>query len=233
LAQEQEKEDQLQKSLGWHENERTKKSRKEVIPTLPGEDNLIAEQFRSQREDHAKEASHLQEVSKRLAERASLLREQKMREDEGSRADAEEYDRAKTLLERGTSSVQRVIDARRATLLSATRALQTGAEAAQVALAQQEIARNLQKLHDQHRTKLMSDLQDTRMKIVRIEAQLAANSEKLTIIGSMRSSWISGNGGRPNIVIQRDINRKAETIDASESTPLLPGDVVEVTLRAR
>jgi len=232
LIEELEKERHLQAELGLEGEGQPDDPYLDEKPALVRElAGLIADQLRTEQEDFEKGIAHLRETAKLLSVRASLLTEQRAREEEGSRADSEEFDRMQSLLEKGTTSAQRVTDARRATLLSATRALQTGAEAAQVARDRDDINREVQKLQDERRIKLLADLRESRMKRIRIESQLAAVNEKLLLAGAMRSLWANGRAGRRAIVVHRTMNDTQEEIVGSEDTRLLPGDVVEIALQ--
>lgn len=193
-------------------------------------DGLVARQIRVQAADYEKEITHLREAWRQLSIRASLLDEQRAREEEGSLADSQEFDRAKALLEKGTTSTQRVTDARRAMLLSATRALQTGAEASQVKMALDEMHRTLQKRHDDYRIRILTELRDSQSRFVRLQAQLAAARQKLGLVGGLKSMWANGGGGEPEIVVYRSSNGKEEKISGNEGTVLLPGDAVEIAL---
>ncbi len=230
LVQAVEKKKQLEAELGIKSD-----SIQIEVPRTPSAQAavaILAQQFQAQREDFEREVKHLQDTYKRMAVRTTFLNQQKEREEEGMKADVEELERAKSLLERGTTSTQRVSEARRAMLASATRALQTGAEAAQAALVQYEADRAVQKLQEQRRLRLLDDLQETNTRLVRIQAQLNAAKQKLAFVGSMKSIW--SNVGEPNarILIHRNANEEGKSFLGNGSTPLLPGDVVEVALQA-
>jgi polysaccharide export outer membrane protein len=146
------------------------------------------------------------------------------------KADIEELERAKSLLERGTTSTQRVSEARRAMLASATRALQTGAEAAQAALVQNEADRAVHKLKEQRRLRLLEDLQETNSRLIRVGSQLNAAKQKLAFVGSMKSNFSNGGDSAARITIHRNANGESKSLSGNGSTVLLPGDVVEVAL---
>lgn len=232
LIEEMEKERHLQERLGMESEDssegavRTAKS--PLVKELAG---LIADELSTEQEDFEAGLAHLRDTAKLLAARAELLEEQKEREEEGTKADSEEFERMQALLERGTTSAQRVSDARRATLLSATRALQTGAEAAQVARDRDDIHRTMQKLQNERRAKLLSDLRESRMRRIQIEARLAAVNEKLLLAGAVRSLWATGGASQPTIVVHRNMNGTQEEFVGSEDTQLLPGDVVKIALK--
>jgi polysaccharide export outer membrane protein len=233
LIEEMEKERHLEAQLGVETTEEGPEdmppnAKSPLVKELAG---LIADELRTEQEDFEKGIVHLRGTAKLLSARAELLEEQREREEEGTRADSEEFERMQALLEKGTTSAQRVSDARRATLLSATRALQTGAEAAQVARDRDDIHRTVQKLQNERRAKLLADLRESRMRRIQIEARLAAVNEKLLLSGAVRSVWATGGTSRPTIVVHRNMNGTHEEFVGSEDTQLLPGDVVKIALR--
>src|SRR5690349_24556641 len=77
--------------------------------------------------DYQKEKTFLQRGLKHGDEEIVVLSEQQKKEEQGAQADVEELQRMVELFGKGTLVSQRIIDARRAVLLSATRRLQTSA----------------------------------------------------------------------------------------------------------
>ncbi|MBM6584154.1 polysaccharide biosynthesis/export family protein [Microvirga sp. BT689] len=192
--------------------------------------SYMAEQFRAQDVDFQNDVAHLRRTTEQIGNRSSALDEKKTKEEEGLKADIEDFERSKALLEKGTTSIQRVTDARRAMLLSATRALQTEVEAARATLEKDQIARSMQKLQDQRRIRIFTELQDNAAKIRRIQTQLKAVKGKLTLVGALKSAWNDSKMTQPQIVVHRTDGKQREQIAATEDTPLMPGDSVEVIL---
>jgi polysaccharide export outer membrane protein len=230
LAQAVEKKKHLELELGMKHDEGDEE-RSPRFSNMEAASELIAQQFQAQREDFEREVKHLQDSHKRISVRTTFLNQQKEREEEGMKADVEELERAKSLLERGTTSTQRVSEARRAMLASATRALQTGAEAAQAALVQFEADRAVHKLKEQRRLRLLEDLQETNSRLIRVESQLNAAKQKLAFVGSMKSNFSNGGDSAARITIHRNANGESKSFSGNGSTVLLPGDVVEVALQ--
>ncbi|MBA1157015.1 polysaccharide biosynthesis/export family protein [Microvirga mediterraneensis] len=230
LAQALEKKKQLQLELGIKPEE-GEDSELPRTPAAQAAASLVAQQFQTQREDFDREVKHLQDTYKRVSVRTAFLNQQKDREEEGMKADVEELDRAKALLERGTTSTQRVSEARRAMLASATRALQTGAEAAQASLVQYEADRAVEKLQEQRHLRLLEDLQETNTRLIRIRAQLNAAKQKLAFVGAMKSTWSTASGPNARIMIHRNVNGESKSFLGTGATLLMPGDAVEVALQ--
>jgi polysaccharide export outer membrane protein len=128
--------------------------------------------------------------------------------------------------------VQRIVDARRALLLSSTRQLETAAQLAQVERQRQEFSRRSDKLGDQRRIDLLAELQDANVKLAGIRAKLEASGEKLMYVGMVRSQLVRGSGSKPQVSLFRKNDKgRSERLDVVEDAELLPGDVVEVALQ--
>ena len=94
------------------------------------------------------------------ADRIAVVEKQRQQEEEGSRADTVELQRMVDLLSRGQEISPRVTEARRALLLSSTRALQVNVELLELKRQQSESARNVQHFEDDRRIALLNELQD-------------------------------------------------------------------------
>lgn len=230
LAVEGERIRQLQAQL-----QRNPATAPESAPKPPGpsteEARVLADRLRMQQDDFAKQKRYVQASADFASSRASMLQEQKAKEEEGSKADIEDFERSRSLFEKGTVSTQRVSDARRAMLLSSTRALQTAVEATRAQREYEEATRGSQQLEDQNRIRLLTELQDALSRRSRITAQLAAAQQKLAIAGAMKSVWTEGPDLTVITLFRVDESGVEKQINATESTTLLPGDVVEVAIK--
>ncbi|MEZ0168125.1 polysaccharide biosynthesis/export family protein [Microvirga sp. TS319] len=195
------------------------------------EANILAERLRMQQQDFTKQLHYILASAAFASSRAAVLTEQKSKEEEGSKADIEDFERSRSLFEKGTVSTQRVSDARRAMLLSSTRALQTAVEATRAQRESEEATRSSQQLQDQNRIRLLTELQDAMSRRTRITAQLSAAQQKLAIAGAMKSVWTQGPDAIVITLYRRDESGVENKIDANESMGLLPGDVVEVAIK--
>lgn len=81
----------------------------------------------------------------------------------------------------------------------------------------------------------MSKLQTTQVLLQTLEAKINGAGEKLLYSGAMKSQLARGSGGRPEVVVFRKsatpTNKTSIRLDADQDEELLPGDVVEVSLR--
>jgi polysaccharide export outer membrane protein len=192
--------------------------------------SVEAEYLRTEQADYEREKAFLELSIKQGDEQIKVLSEQNSKEEQGMQADAEELQRVNELFGKGALPSPRVTDARRAVLLSSTRKLQTAAQLMQVKKQQDDIARQLERLDDQRRIKLLQDLQDARMRLGQIRARLQSVGEKL-LYTAARSQVVRGNELKPELTVIRKGKSVPERIIVDQDSELQPGDVVEVALR--
>jgi polysaccharide biosynthesis/export protein len=190
-----------------------------------------AERLRTEQVDYDREKAFLELSFNQNREQIKVLAEQEAKQQEGMQADAEELRKLTELLGKGMLLSARVTEARRAMLLSSTMALQTAAQLMQMKRQQAEVARQLVRLGDQRRIKLLQELQEARTTLSQVRAKLQSTGEKLEYAGA-RSQLMRGNELRPEIVLIRKGEKGRERIAANEDSELQPGDVVEVVLRS-
>lgn len=185
----------------------------------------------SEQGDYARERTFLKRGLDQLAAQSDILSRQQKDEEKGLKIDTEELERLTELLGRGATIAQRVTDARRAALLSSTRALQTTAQLMQATRQREEFMRQLERLDDLRRAKLLTDLSDRIAKAQQLQARARALNLKMAGLAAKPQDDF---GARRLPVIQI-IRRNAdghERLPAHEDSELRPGDVVEVALKA-
>jgi len=173
----------------------------------------------------------LQRAVKQGYEQIAVLTEQKKTEQSGVDADAEELQRSLDLYARGTLTSPRVTDARRAVLLSSSRALQTNVQLIQLQRQQDETSRQLEQLDDVRRVELLRELQESQVRLAEIQAKLQGVGDKLAYTSLLKSRVGRGSGPKPEIAVIRKNGDDRERLDATEDMELQPGDVVEISLR--
>jgi polysaccharide export outer membrane protein len=99
----------------------------------------------------------------------------------------------------------------------------------QVKKQQEDVARQLERLDDQRRIKLLQDLQDARMRLGQVRARLQSTSEKLRYTAA-RSQLVQGNELKQELTVIRKGKSGRERIIVDDDSELQPGDVVEVAL---
>jgi polysaccharide export outer membrane protein len=193
--------------------------------------NVEAEQFKTRQADERAERTFLERGIVQADEQIQVLSEQQKTEDQGAQADVEELERAKELYSRGTLTMLRVSDARRAMLLSSTRKLQTTAQLMQTRRQRDDFSRQIERLDGQRRSDMLRELQDATLALSRIRFKLQSTGEKLQYTAFAKSQLARGFGTKPAIIIVRNGAKGSENMLANEDFELQPGDVVEIALR--
>jgi len=193
--------------------------------------HLENEQLKSRQSEHDREKAFLQSAVKMSDTQIAVLSEQLQQEDQGVKEDTQELQRITDLLGKGSATVLRLTDARRALLLSSTRKLQTTAQLMLQTRQRQDSARQFERLDEQRKVRLLQELQDADVKVNQIKAKLQGLAEKIQYTGLIRSQLVRGPGGTPDIVVIRTRPTGRERFVADEETELQPGDVIEVALR--
>jgi polysaccharide export outer membrane protein len=194
--------------------------------------SLESEQLKARQADYERERAFLRHAIKQAGEQIEVLTVQEQKEEQGAQADADELQRSIDLYGKGSLPSPRVMDARRALLLSSTRRLQTAAQLVQVRRQLDDLSRQLERLGDQRRINLLRELQDAGVRLGESRARLRSIGEKLQYTALVRSRLARGNGNKPEITILRKGAKGWEHLIAEEETELRPGDVVEVALRS-
>jgi polysaccharide export outer membrane protein len=192
---------------------------------------LESEELKTRLADYEREKAYLQRSVDQTAAEIGVLSEQESKEEQGTEADADELKRATDLYSRGTLTSTRVTDARRAVLLSSTRKLQITAQLMQVRKQQDDFARQLQRLDDERKIKLLQELQDANVKLAQTRAKLSGVREKLEYSAQVRSQLTRATSGSPQITVIRKGEKGWDRASANEDFELQPGDVIEIALR--
>ncbi len=192
---------------------------------------LAEQQLRVQMTDIAKEKDHLQRSLNRTQTQFASLSEQQAKEKEGVTADAEDYDTVRALFQRGAVVTTRLTDARRAVLLSSTRALQTTVQLTQLERDKSEVGRKLERVDDVQAMDALEKLQVAENNLATYRSRLNSINDKLVYTGALRAQLLSGSRAQAAIAIYRQSGPSKTQIDAAEDTALLPGDVVEIALK--
>ncbi len=211
---------------------------RKAIPPAPVPDVTISQivnleiEYRTTRDsDHERAKDFLRRSMQQADEQIQALSEQRQNEGEGLQLDAQELQKARASYGNGLLPSPKVHDARRAVLLSATRHLQTTVQLMQMKRWRGELARELEKIDDQRRIRLLAELQDAAVKLTGERAKLQSAEEKLQLAG-MRPPRASDGAGKTDIAVFRSSVNGKERLRVDSDTELQPGDVVEVALRA-
>jgi polysaccharide biosynthesis/export protein len=200
---------------------------KERLAEIETSENAI---FQARMADYQREHDFLKSTIDQADARIAVVEKQQAEEEQGSRADTLELKRLVELVSKGQETNPRVTDARRALLLSSTRALQVNVELLELKRQKSDSARKAQHFEDDRRIALLKELEDT------TSAKTIAQIKTQALESELRS------GGRPaslgmeddtprtiEVVRQGTGNRSKFLVD--EDYVLMPGDVINVMLQ--
>lgn len=190
-----------------------------------------AQQLSARNADYQNEKNYLQVAIQQSSKRLAVLLEQQRKEQQGEEADAEDMQRVEGLFQKGAVPITRITEARRVSLLSSTRRLETSVRVAQVEREREDFQRRLQKLDDQRRIDLMKELDDASLTLTSIRSKLHAAGEKLLYTGAANLQLTGAEASKPNLVLFRKSGNVGGQLIADADMELQPGDVVEVTLK--
>jgi len=194
--------------------------------------NLEVEYRTSRLSDHERARDYLRNSMKLADEQIVILSEQQKKEEQGVQADTQELEKAKEAFGRGSLPSPRVTEQRRAVLLSSTRYLQTTAQLMQVKRLRGELVRELEKIDDHRRMRLLAELQEAEVKLTGERVKLQITEEKLQLVGLRPPRAPDGSSKFDIMVFRRGVRGGGERLTVDTDTELQPGDVVEVALRS-
>jgi polysaccharide export outer membrane protein len=189
-------------------------------------------QFNVRTENLKKEKSHLESMISKAEDRLRTLVEKRKASESGRKDDMIDYERVRELFNKGMTPTTRLSEARRSVLISETQVLQTISEISQAERQRDVDSRQRVKLDEDRRAELLTEAQDTRVKMAQVESKIQATSEKLVYTAALQSQLTHGTSRKPEVIIFRKGEAGAERIAADEDTELFPGDVIEVVLKA-
>ncbi|MFC1459429.1 polysaccharide biosynthesis/export family protein [Microvirga arabica] len=194
--------------------------------------SVETQQLNARKIDREKERVHLQESIKNVNAQLGVLAEKKMRDEEAIKADTVEFEKVKELLQKGMAPTTRLSEARRALVASASQLLQTVVETNNMERQKGEYIKLLERQDTQMRIEALRELQDATLKLEQISARLQSTGEKLGYSSLLQSQLTQSKLEKPVIWVHRRGEEGPEQIRATEDTELMPGDVVDVALRA-
>ena len=209
-----------------------------AIPPAPVPDAVISQMvsletkyLKASSVDHERQKDFLQRSIAEASKQFQVLSEQKQSEEEGVRADEQDLQKARTAFGNGSLPSFRVAEFRRSVLYSATRQLQATNQLMQVERFRAESARELEKIDDQRRVRLLAELQDASVKLTGERAKLQGVEEKLRLAGLRPPRSSDGDAGKVDITLFRGGPNGKQRHIADADTELQPGDVIEIALR--
>ena len=188
---------------------------------------LEAERLASREAGQAKEKTHLQQSAEKVEKHLALLTERRAKEAASLEADQGDFNRASELFRNGITVAGRVSEARRTVLLSATQLLQTDAS---IAAAERELLtlrRESARLDERRRDALITELQDTTLRIQNLQAKLMFAAQQVALLPSPNPQALDTD--EVQVVVVRRTGAGRQRITAELDTELMPGDVVEIS----
>ncbi|WP_210186088.1 polysaccharide biosynthesis/export family protein [Beijerinckia sp. 28-YEA-48] len=184
--------------------------------------------------DYHKQKQSYQSAGQVLSEQSAMLTKLQKQEEEGAGADRDDLKKLMDLLARGQVTSTRVIDARRAFLLSSTRALQVSEELLSIRRQSEENARQFDHYESDRQVALLQESQQATLDMNTALTKQRGIEDKIHVIYSGRFDASDGDRERVEVKVTRKThNNVPETLAADASVPLQPGDVVEVSLGRR
>jgi polysaccharide export outer membrane protein len=181
--------------------------------------------------DYQRERDFLKTAVSQASDQIAVVEKQQVEEEEGSRADTVELQRMVELRSLGQEINPRVTDARRALLLSSTRALQVNVQLLELKRQQAESARNVQHFEDDRRITLLKELQDATA--AKTMAQVKSRALEVELNEPSRASSLDPLSERLRQTVQ--VVRRTGTVSTKSNVDddfvLMPGDVIEVTIQ--
>jgi polysaccharide export outer membrane protein len=181
--------------------------------------------------EYERERTFLKSSLDQSDERISVVQKQQTEEEEGTRADTAELKRLVDLLSRGQEINPRVTEARRALLLSSTRALQVNVELLDLKRQKSESARRIQQFEDNRRVALLKELEDATSARAVAQIKLEALGTELKMARTPLPAQLQGDAPRRIEVVRQGGNGQTRFL-VDEDFALAPGDVIDVALGA-
>jgi polysaccharide biosynthesis/export protein len=161
-----------------------------------------------------------------LENNAHVLDQQEAAESGGLQSDQEEFDRVQNTFKQGFAPGTRVMEARRAVLLSSTRSLQARLASEQAKVLLETGKRDLAEFQDQQRAGLLRELSEANANLAVLQVRIDTAHQKLAYVAG-RTFDLTDVEDQARLVLVRPAQGP---VPCALETELLPGDVVQVTL---
>ena len=163
-----------------------------------------------------------------LTARIKTLNRQKTAEEQGLQFDEDEVERIKEQARTGLSPINRIAEARRVSLISATRVLQIGVASATAEREKEQSTRDGEAVLSKRREDVLTELQDARAKFEAARADIQSAGDKLIYTGLFRSQMSRGYGDPELTLFRKTDSVGVERVKVGPDAEMLPGDVLEV-----
>lgn len=137
-------------------------------------------------------------------------------------------ERASSNLSKGVVGVTRLDEERRALTYLQNQDVDIKSRLALVHSSVDELTRKLEKQADDRQVRLLREIENATVEVERMRNQIRASGEKLLYMGAVKAQMKNGTG--PQITIYRRVDGGQQTIQASEDTDVLPGDIIDILI---
>ncbi|EIM28938.1 polysaccharide biosynthesis/export family protein [Microvirga lotononidis] len=181
-------------------------------------------------EDYKKEVASLQKSVEQTQSQIGTL--ERLREElmQSYQQQAADVARLRQNLEKGLTSIGRLSEEQRALSFVSERLLQTEANLTIARRGEEEQKRQLQRVDDQRRLRLVREREEAENRLADIRTRIQAAGDKLMHVGALKSRGQENTTDNPSFKIFRKDGNTWSGSDAVYDTELMPGDVVEVML---
>ena len=190
--------------------------------------HAATEHLKARVADREKSKALLEDALEKMSRQMDILTDKKTKDEEGYKADHEDFEKVRQLAQRGASTNVRLAEARRSALLSSNQLLQTLVEMANLERQRGEYTIRIEKIDSQIRIDAWREIQEANLRLAQITARLRGASEKIRYTGQLQSQL--GKAGRLVITVYRKGENGSDRLAGNEDLELAPGDVVDVAL---
>lgn len=176
----------------------------------------------ARRARYRSEREHLERVMQNADRQIQVYSTQANKEVEGAALDAGELDRINDLFRKNIVPISRVVDTRRLSLLSATRALQVEVQAEGIRKEKEILLREYQKLENERQVSLLGDLEETVFQLSTTRAHVRSVVAQLSLVD------IDFSNQAKHVLLYKKSDTGVVRRSVDEDVELEPGDVVEV-----
>lgn len=208
------------------------------FPVVPAGDKDAKDVFDREKVIFATRANELDRQTKSLADLRELLKaeidvlNEKIKAADAAIATAErELSNVTTLVEKGIALASRKSELEQALAGYRTGRLDQVTAVMRARQAITEATRNSDGLRDRQKTEVATALQDEQARLANLKLKREA-AQKMLLETLAAKPGVAGQNGGPSFVITRRQDGKPVEISGSETTALLPGDVVTVAASA-
>lgn len=207
-----------------------------LAPQVGGaaEDNPIlsidSELFRDRMTALSANQDHLREVIALLDLEIDVLAQQASLQQEEMSVQNDQFRNARTLVEQGVLPLTRLQEQEREASRLSRDLLENQSFAARARQNKQSSLYEIEAAETRRRIELRDALREAALDLARLEAEKEVISAALVSAGVMLMDESLGAELQPRIVVNRTTDGAAEAIVADMDTPILPGDVLEVSL---